>query len=128
MISNRQLGIVIKYLKKDFGEIRPIECLTLGLDPWALMGSSDGEESFRKRCASLLREKESREGHMAESFDCGFLSLPYSHRKALERIRDDAYPGQSFSHIIMEMIEDYIMRENGRLGEFKVTTSKAFCD
>ncbi len=42
--------------------------------------------------------------------------LPDSYEEALNRIKDDYYNNQNISQILMAWIEDYLIRENGRLG------------
>lgn len=44
------------------------------------------------------------------------IILGYAHKTALDVIRNDYYQGESTSEIFSQMIEDYLARENGRLG------------
>jgi len=48
------------------------------------------------------------------------ISIDREHKAALDVIIADAYPfGISYEEVVDNMIEDYLLRENGRLGYFK---------
>ena len=47
------------------------------------------------------------------------ITLGTPHKKALDRIVEVNYPDWSISNVFEEFIEDYILRERGRMGNFK---------
>jgi len=56
----------------------------------------------------------------APNQDDTLISIDSEHKAALDVIIADAYPfGISYEEVIDNMIEDYLLRENGRLGYVK---------
>jgi len=47
------------------------------------------------------------------------IALDEEYRRALNVIRDNAYPHRTDEYIFQCMIEEYLIRERGRLGRIK---------